>query len=354
MESSRELGSEFSLSFESLNRTEDNLFQYLRKYQTQWFDYGRSAIRYMDTVYKGTVLLPEFICESVIRCFSEDRIRFYHIGKDLKIDFADLMEKMKQGVSAVYIVHYFGQLQAREALAQVRKTADEMGIVMIEDTTQSLFSEHMLIGDYAVASVRKWMQTPQGAVLYAGNRKELQEPLPLSQSRDNDRAYAMVLKELFLSGEYNTNAQYRKMFSACEGNIDLADRNERMSDLAHFIIGCVNVSALTERRRSNARRLKKRLDEMGLYGVCDFSETECPLVYPLRVKNRDSFREYLTEHRIYCAVHWPFGAVGQAERENAAELSETLISLPIDQRYKHEDMDYLAEVISRFGGELSF
>lgn len=354
MESSRELGSEFPLSFQSLSRTEDNLFHYLRKYQTQWFDYGRSAIRYMSMAYEGTILLPEFICESVIRCFSEDRIQFYHIGKDLKIDFADLRKKMTRDVSAVYIVHYFGQLQAQEELMRIRKIADEMGVVMIEDTTQSLFSKHMLIGDYAIASVRKWMQTPQGAVLYAGNGKELPEPLTLPQSRDNDRARAMVLKDLFLSGEYDTNAQYRKMFSACERRIDLAEKNERMSDLAHFIIGCVRVSALTEQRRSNANRLKRHLDEMGLYGVCDFSETECPFVYPLRVKNRDSFREYLIRHHIYCAVHWPFDAVGQSARKNAAALSETLISLPIDQRYKSEDMDYLAEVISRFGGELSF
>ena len=39
------------------------------------------------------------------------------------------------------------------------------------------------------------------------------------------------------------------------------------------------------------------------------------------------------EHRIYCAVHWPFDGICGEEREQARKNGDELISLPIDQRY---------------------
>ena len=68
--------------------------------------------------------------------------------------------------------------------------------------------------------------------------------------------------------------------------------------------------------------------------------------------DRDEFRAYLMEHRIYCAVHWPFDGVNEMDRPMGKENAENLISLPIDQRYGYEELEYMASVISAYRGNM--
>ena len=74
-----ELGSEYSLDVSTLSKTEDTLFHYLQdQFQAAYYDSGRSAIRAFSGLLKSgdEILLPGFICESVIRCFRLKDIRF--------------------------------------------------------------------------------------------------------------------------------------------------------------------------------------------------------------------------------------------------------------------------------------
>lgn len=162
MENRIELGSEFNLSLNSLNTVDNNLFQYLSKYSVQWYDYGRSAIRHIPIPSDKIILLPEFICESVIECFDKSRITFYKTDGNLNTDLEDLLKKITPDAGAVYVVHYFGYLQNDNVMRQIKDITGRFGITLIEDTAQSLFSEHELLGDYGVSSARKWMGVPGG------------------------------------------------------------------------------------------------------------------------------------------------------------------------------------------------
>jgi dTDP-4-amino-4,6-dideoxygalactose transaminase len=124
--------------------------------------------------------------------------------------------------------------------------------------------------------------------------------------------------------------------------------------LAKFLISCVSISNLIETRIDNMQRLHRGLKKLGISGIREYKEGECPLAYPLRVNNRDAFRHYLMENRIYCAVHWPFDGFKAVERQNAIKNANSIISLPIDQRYGAEEIDYLLNVIEKYGGELTF
>lgn len=348
-----ELGSEFSLSLNELCKTERNLFSYLQSYDTQYFNYGRSAIRQVPIPEGKTVLLPEFICESVTNCFPRDLIQFYRIDSEFQIDLDNLLSKVNDCTGTIYVVHYFGFLQDVYTMRTIRQIADDNQIVVVEDTTQSLFSSHSLCGDYALASIRKWMPVPMGGVLYSNSRR-LPNPINFEQDQDNMRAYAMVLKELFLQNIYDTNIMYRRIFEQSEQNVDGSSEKKCLSDFAHFIIECVDVAQLQAKRKANAARLIQGLERLGISIIRKFSENECPLVVPLRVKDRDAFRRYLIENRIYCAVHWPFDGVLPEDRLMAQSNAKTLISLPIDQRYGENEIDYMCNVISQYGGDLLF
>lgn len=70
------------------------------------------------------------------------------------------------------------------------------------------------------------------------------------------------------------------------------------------------------------------------------------------MKGRDALRCRLMEHRIYCAVHWPFDGVQADERPLARKLAAQMLSLPIDQRYDTAHIDYLMDTLNTYKGLL--
>lgn len=181
--------------------------------------------------------------------------------------------------------------------------------------------------------------------------EELPEISYCQANVDNTKAYGMVLKNMFLKNGYDTNLKYWEIFVKSEDNIkDICV----ISDFARFLIKCESIKALIDKRKSNVLKLSYGLEEIGINGIRKFDTMECPLVYSLRVKNRDDFRRYLMDNRIYCAIHWSFDGYKPEERPNGIYNAKTLISLPVDQRYGDKEISYLLDVISKYGGELSF
>lgn len=346
-----ELGSEFNLSLSKLNIVEGNFFSYLSDFNCIYTNTGRSALRIIAQLVKN-ILLPEFICESVLRCFNRENIRFYKVTENGQIDLDDLLSKIDLKTDGIFLMHYFGTLQSETILNEIRKIADKNKIVVIEDMTHSLFSAKRTIGDYMIASVRKWMPIPLGGVVYS--KKELPSIRGIEKSYDNERLYGMILKDLYLNKALDCNETYRKIFEKCEKDLDKKDNIEFLSDISRFIISCMDVKTMINRRKTNYNYLMKKFREIGLNPICKLNKDECPFVYPIRVPDRNEFRKYLIENQIYCAVHWPFDNYLINERKMALKNSKTLISLPIDQRYGEEDMDYMINVVKTYGGELLF
>ena len=103
-----ELGSEFGLSLFDLSIVENTVFSYLDEVgmKTAYFDSGRSALRFLMKEIKpdGEVLLPEFICESVIKCFPEDKIRFYRVTERFEADIEDIKRKITKKTKYIYLM----------------------------------------------------------------------------------------------------------------------------------------------------------------------------------------------------------------------------------------------------------
>lgn len=358
MENRVELGSEYNISLDQLSIKNNNLFHCLSQFKnTLYFDSGRSALKHVvqqleeDTI----VLLPEFICESVIKCFHKlKKITFYKIKNDFTIDIDDFKRKANARTKVFFIMHYFGAVQPEEVLQEIKRIANFYNSIIIEDTTHSFFSNSHTIGDYMVCSLRKWMPIPQGGVLYFENNKANVSMPHYEQSQDNQRAYGMILKDLYLKtgGDYNNT--YRNIFARAETVLNNQDRPKMMSDLCKFLISCVDIGELISTRRRNYKTVKNYFKEWGVTSPCMIHEENCPLVFLLRVKNRDVLKTFLINNRIYCAVHWPFDGFKAEERQFAKELADQLISLPIDQRYSDEDMEFLIGIMKKYGGTLTF
>lgn len=363
-----ELGSEYSLDLSALSKTSDNLFSYLSDIKHSfYYDSGRSALRMLVSLFKNNykVFLPEYICESVINCFERSNVQFYRINNDFSIDIEDLKSKLENFASTtpynptsihsvIFLMHYFGALQSNDSLDRIKELAEKYNSLIIEDTTHSIFSSKLTIGDYAICSIRKWFPISKGGVLYSNTAPLGLPTYSPEPSTDNEKVAGLILKDLYIKNKLDCNELYRKIFKNYESRIDNQQIIYSISDLDRYIVECINIPRLVQRRQNNYLYVKSVIKVNGIIPTVIIKDNECPFSFPIRVPDRDDFRQYLIQNNIYCAVHWPADNICPNERPQANANSKELISLPIDQRYSQNELNYMIDVISKYGGKLSF
>lgn len=373
-----ELGSEFHIDLTDTHIRSNTIYDLLDKYNTFYTDYGRTAITLLyeflcekSGVLNRKVLLPSYICSSVTRPFPQENIVFYDLKENFEMEEQGIYELLESGDfdgGIFFLMHYFGTLQNEETLQQIQNLCKRHGITIIEDATHSLLTKERTIGDYCVASLRKWMPIPEGGVVYSNNSLP-ERWLELKHTGPSHKIEAMVLKQLFLgqADGYRElenvkliNEEYRRMFVEEEEKIGKDGSLFAISDLSAFLLQCEDIEEIRERRAANYCLLGELLEQNGmeLYGwqqngrsiqsIKEGATVPFTALLSLKDTDRDQFRSYLAEHKIYCAVHWPIETEEQYQYANVSQWSRQLISLPIDQRYTEAHMRYLAETVAEY------
>ena len=349
-----ELGSEFHLNLEELHTAEDSVFQYMEKFSCLFFDSGRSALFALYQTIRPTVIfLPEYLCESVLQpILDECSIFYYPLSPSFEPDFSgipDIVSGLDQSERArpfLYIMHYFGKLISDSSISKVRELKQMFDFQIIEDTTHSLLSSPLTVGDFGICSLRKWFPIPDGGVLYS----EL--PLPaitgIQPGRVNQKAYGAILKSLFLKGLGDFNDLYRTMFTKAEEALDSQNNIFAMSDYSKFLLSCFSISTIRQKRTENYNNLLDFFESYNPAAAVFPKLSGTPFVFPVLAKNRDALRSYLIEHQIYCAVHWPVSHTPFEHHEAARHFSAHLLSLPVDQRYGTAHMEYLKNTLQQY------
>lgn len=349
-----ELGSNFQLNMENLYECEDSIYTYLGNFNALYFDSGRSALRYLMNYLKqisgneGLVLLPSYICDSVIDVFELKNIRYYRIKKDLNIDIGSLEQAIDGNVRIVYLMHYFGALQSLDILERILELKRNYGFTIIEDTTHSIFTNVNTIGDFCVCSLRKWFPIPNGGVLYT--KQFIQNP-QLKRKNSVKCFEAMLLKHLFIEEGLECNAMYRKKFVEEEEGLDEQKEVYGISTISEQLLKCFSISTLCLQRQENYHKVSRFLSKNGVTPMIQL-EGGTALCCPIYVENRDELKKFLMEHKIYCATHWPISEkIDNMWKKEAEEMSNHMISLPIDQRYKEQEIAYLEGILELYWKE---
>lgn len=349
-----EVGSEYSLDAAYLFAQEDNLYSRLQNFQTVYYNSGRSAIRSVLRHLKGKkALLPAYICQSVIQAFEHEQysVDFYKIKTDLSIDVEDIKEKCTSGTDILFVMHYFGSLQNQNDLTDIKNLCNTSSLTIIEDTTHCILTKMQIIGDYCVASLRKWFALPDGGAAYSLSQKIDAAPLSNVMPFTNARTAGMFLKGLYLNGLIDGNEIYRKLFFEAERMIDEENEIFAISNLSNELLKAFDVEKAAERRKENGKFLQKNINNPYIKPIFqDIYIDICPFFYPLYVENRDKFRNYLNKNKIYCPVHWSIEDKRLLEYDAVRYMSENMISIPIDQRYSVSDMGYLCSIINGYCG----
>jgi len=199
---------------------------------------------------------------------------------------------------------------------------------LIVDNAQSYYADPL--GRATIYSPRKFFGLPDGGI--AGfNRDEVADPFGSVGGGEQDVSYDRM-SHLLKRHDLGASEAYAD-FKANDGA--LFDQPIRaMSRLTRALMGNVDDEFVRSRRLANFSYLFNQLRTD--FPVNPLPES-APLVFPF-VSHDATLRKRLIDARIFVATYWP-GC------ERSDDLVNSILPLPIDQRYDSADMDRVMEVI---------
>lgn len=353
LELSMEIGSEFWISDIPSSKVIDRPFWLKPWNYAVLTSSGRGAIslllQQVEPEFK-TVLLPAYICESVILPFITNGYTcyFYDVTEDLTplIDNTNLYPELD-----IFLhMGYFG-FQTNNKLLDIIKQLKDKSTIIVEDITHTLFSQYHRFddNDYYIASIRKWMGIPSGGFLASANidiNNNLKENFAFSDARKE----ALTLKAKYI---YNNEidlkkTEYRNIFAQAEDMLNEDLSAYEIDMLSKKIIYDINIGEMIKRRRSNFEILADGLRNIKLVRPIfkKFPDDICPLFYPVYInEKRNEVRKFLSEQNIYCPIHWEEPKrIENKNFKNASKIYKNIMSIPCDQRYGLKDMERIISV----------
>jgi len=294
------------------------------------------------------ILLPSYLCPTIVTTLERGGLTcdYYQINLDFSIDLDDLAQKVID-YQAVYFINYFGflhPLAVRNFLASLR----QKGVIVVEDNAQAGFNNHNT-GDFILNSLRKlaaydggYLITPYDVMPYVNKyqgRSNRRLPV-IREYRERLAAYLYQgtgnhdeLEQMYKLAEY-----YYESDLVVEG--DLQERRQ---------IEQLDWKGITQVRRENYLYMLSLISGISeLSPVFPFlQEDNMPFGLPVYVSDvpRDWLFDELGNAGIGLTIHWDelLGDSRINGNRVAVNMASKILTLVIDQRTSHKQMDYLVQ-----------
>lgn len=337
-----EIGSEFWKDYFSDTITNKN-----EKHDVACLLSGRTAldfiiqdIRIMRRFKK--VLLPSYCCESMVEPFIQNNIevQFYTVTQD-GIDYPE------NDADVILLIDYFGYQNPKNK--ELAALESKSGKTVIYDATHKINGRDFP-ADYVFCSFRKWMYCNFAVAWKKHGDFSVEQPDSINRAYIDLRNLAAKCKGRFMSGGLVDKTEYLRLFAEAESLLE--------SDYVGYtgIPACVDEKEIVGNRRRNARYLMEQLKDIKEFCLwkSTITEQDTPLFVPILVKggHRDSLRNYLIAHQIYCPVHWPVTGFHRGLTDFGKKIYEEELSLVCDQRYGIADMEREVKTIRDFYKEM--
>ncbi|HJV84471.1 MAG TPA: DegT/DnrJ/EryC1/StrS family aminotransferase [Noviherbaspirillum sp.] len=301
------------------------------------------------------LLVPSYYCQFVVASLKE-------AGMDMALypdapgpaqrtqRAASLREFATRKGDVLLKVNFFG-LGSRPDYGDVARGQVEI----IEDHTHDPWSGWAMSSraDWCVASLRKTLPVPDGAMLWSPAGHAL--PPPAAPTRERQEASskkiaAMLLKNLYLHGHPVSKDDFRRLYIEAEESLRSGDASA-MTVWSVNLLRSFPLQQMRSTRRQNHACLSRALQDIpgldvlqvtGAQGTCPFS---CVMVLDTAAR-RDHLLENLISRRVYPAVLWPLESpVCAGVPLEHRELSRRMLSLHCDARYSEQDMIRVAGMV---------
>lgn len=327
------------------------------KYKVCLLKSGRNAIKALckciETQDKS-VMLPIYTCDTVIQPFIDEgwKVYFYRINKDLTINienFQCIYEKINPKIVFVHSFFGFDTIGNDCSLLEQCKLN---GSVIVEDMTQSLFSDHYLsFADYYVTSFRKFLAIPDGGALISSNDIQLLNIKLADESIADVALEAFDLKKnYFVSEDKKLKEQFREKYQELNCLIGENDSLKEISDISYKIINSCDTLSISSIRKCNYTYIYDNLNNYTWIKpvLSEIKGEICPLYLPVYVENRKKLQSFLTERNIYCPVIWPKSKHITEMDDDSQYMYEHMLCIPIDQRYGMDEMNVIRTALKDF------
>lgn len=285
---------------------------------------GRNCLAYLfrsREIHK--IKLPFFICASVPGVCDREGIEksFYHVGLDFKPAEGLSLEEDEW----LYLVNFYGQLSNEEIQSYVQK----FGRVIVDQANDYFATP--LPGIDTLYTCRKWFGVADGAFLYTDN--------PLSDEFTQDESFDRME---FLLGRYERTAnEFYNGYNA--NNKYFIDQPiKKMSKLTTNLLHGIDYEAVEIRRRENFAFLQEQL---GRYN--QLKPRKASFMYPLMIEDGVIIRKKLQAVKIYIPTLWPTVFELTEKTDLEYQMAENILPLPIDQRYRIDDMKYMVKEVQK-------
>lgn len=329
------------------------------KGKRRFYASGRDALRALLAygVYLGweRLWVPSYFCQEVVAALSSAGIAL-KIYTDAPTENELILEDCDfVPGDVVLVVNYFG-LRSKQQLNQ-------KGILTIEDHTHDPWSDWAFHSeaDWCIASLRKTLPLPDGAVLWSPVGRSLPPPSPITDERSQAslmKFASMVLKQLYLDGYPIGKNVFRQLATAGERHI-ASGKISGMSSWALDLLYSFPISSWREARCSNYQVLLDCLNDLewvtmlqspNAADICPFSVI---LIFDSH-QRRNHIRQRLIDVNVYPSILWSLEeGVVNGIPECHIDLSRRMLSIHCDMRYSEQDMERVAQLIRSFGAELS-
>lgn len=316
------------------------------------FASGRAAIAALadSTGWRGrTIHLPSYFCPDVTAALAQVfDIRWY---MDRPTDSAPDFDSIRvENGDIVLAVNYFG---VRPDGVWGHWISQHPDCVVIEDLSHDPAPSRMIQSPahYVVASLRKTMPLPDGAVVMSPRGLDVSpSPAPVGGSL---KLEAMTLKAMYLQGLPVDKDAFRQL--QIDGE-ELIGSQIPPSVFTMAILDTLDLPGLRWRKADNVRylvesevlRTRSRSFEP-LFAAWPSDATPFNVVLHCQDQTvRDSLRQHLIQHEVYPAVHWVQEGRYTSDDELSRELGDRLLTLPTDFRYDRSDMDRLLSILETF------
>lgn len=307
---------------------------------------GRDTLKTIAREYKPTtVFMPALACDSMVFPFEMygHNVTYYKLKEDYTVDIAYLNTVINDGI--FLYMDYFGVRSiSDENLEKLRIKYPKL--IFVEDRTHNLIwdRDSCFQPDYIMASLRKWVNVPDGGLLWTKQKlinQQFGEDVRFSEKRLEAQC---MRNKYFLSGDEKLKNEYRQIFSTVSEIMDEDRCPVRMTDYAYNIAKSIDWTEIRIQRQENARCLINILQNAGVQFIQNNTGIS-DLYVAFNVGDRNIIQTRLSAKGIFNTVIWPLNDEQKSVCEIAKYTEEHMLAAPCDQRYSVKDMEYIGNEI---------
>lgn len=319
------------------------------------------------------VLVPTYHCPTLVApVVSLGLVPLFYAIDEQGLPALQRLPNGAERARAMIVPHYFGR---GASLAAVRAWCDHQGVVLIEDCAHTLYgmAGNRPVGqwgDYATASLSKFLPVPEAGLLASGRRPLPTLDLQPPGFRREVKAVVDMIERRPARGLMGRLATWRRRRSAggsvdassagsppsVEAMMDACDMgrtDQRPTQLALWLAAVTSQPRAVSRRRRNFDRLLGRLRLVpGLQPLWPERAESVPYVLPVRVEDPDAL--YARARQAGLAVLrwdrvWP--GTPRLGGDCGSDWSTHVLQFLCHQDLRDQDIDRTADAVERFVSE---